>query len=166
MKSMPAPVLQTSTESLGQFEQGERLPTCVEAIRESIACLAFKFFAERGHQHGHDLEDWLRAESETLLPIAIKTYDFEDTLIIRAEIPVLTSDDFEVSVEPRRIIITDKGRLDFSSNDDSERGNRLFHTIVLPDRVDWASAATAFKDGVLEVEIPKVQPGESLTTLD
>ena len=34
--------------------------------REEIATLAHRFWAERGYQHGHDAEDWLRAE-QTLL---------------------------------------------------------------------------------------------------
>jgi hypothetical protein len=34
--------------------------------REEIAALAHRFWTERGRQHGHDAEDWLRAE-QTLL---------------------------------------------------------------------------------------------------
>ena len=30
---------------------------------DEIAKLAYQFFVERGYQHGHDREDWLRAES-------------------------------------------------------------------------------------------------------
>jgi len=30
--------------------------------QEQIAALAHRFWAERGYQHGHDAEDWLRAE--------------------------------------------------------------------------------------------------------
>jgi Protein of unknown function (DUF2934) len=30
---------------------------------EEIARLAHRFWAERGYQHGHDAEDWLRAEA-------------------------------------------------------------------------------------------------------
>ena len=30
---------------------------------EEIQKLAYKFFVERGCEHGHDREDWLRAES-------------------------------------------------------------------------------------------------------
>lgn len=33
---------------------------------EAIALLAHHYWQERGHQHGHDAEDWLRAE-QTLL---------------------------------------------------------------------------------------------------
>lgn len=32
--------------------------------RDEIARLAHKFWAERGFKHGHDAEDWLRAEQE------------------------------------------------------------------------------------------------------
>jgi hypothetical protein len=31
--------------------------------QEEIAKLAYQFFVERGCQHGHDREDWLRAEA-------------------------------------------------------------------------------------------------------
>lgn len=34
--------------------------------QEEIAKLAHRFWAERGHQHGHHEEDWLRAEREIL----------------------------------------------------------------------------------------------------
>ncbi len=31
---------------------------------EDVAQLAHRFWAERGFQHGHDAEDWFRAEQE------------------------------------------------------------------------------------------------------
>jgi hypothetical protein len=31
---------------------------------EQVAQLAHRYWAERGHQHGHHVEDWLRAEQE------------------------------------------------------------------------------------------------------
>jgi len=34
------------------------------ASHEQIAQLAHRFWAERGHQHGHHEDDWLRAEQE------------------------------------------------------------------------------------------------------
>lgn len=32
-------------------------------LQEEIQNLAYQYFLERGSQHGHDQEDWLRAES-------------------------------------------------------------------------------------------------------
>lgn len=36
------------------------------ASHEEIARLAHRFWAERGRQHGHDAEDWFRAEQQLL----------------------------------------------------------------------------------------------------
>lgn len=33
---------------------------------EIIRMRAYHFFEERGYKHGHDLEDWLRAEAEIM----------------------------------------------------------------------------------------------------
>lgn len=40
--------------------------TAINLSHEEIARLAHRFWAERGGQHGHDAEDWLRAEQELL----------------------------------------------------------------------------------------------------
>lgn len=32
--------------------------------KEEVARLAHRFWAERGGQHGHDMDDWFRAEQE------------------------------------------------------------------------------------------------------
>jgi hypothetical protein len=38
--------------------------TPISISREQIAQLAHRFWAERGHKHGHHEEDWYRAEQE------------------------------------------------------------------------------------------------------
>ncbi len=38
----------------------------VAPAQEEIAKLAHRFWSERGHQHGHHEDDWLRAEREIL----------------------------------------------------------------------------------------------------
>ena len=40
--------------------------TQINASHEEIAKLAHRFWLERGRQHGHDAEDWLRAEQQLL----------------------------------------------------------------------------------------------------
>lgn len=35
-------------------------------VHACIACLAFQLYEQRGHQDGHDLEDWLIAEQQVL----------------------------------------------------------------------------------------------------
>lgn len=38
----------------------------LELTEEIIRRRAYHFFEERGCEHGHDLEDWLRAEAEVM----------------------------------------------------------------------------------------------------
>jgi HSP20 family molecular chaperone IbpA len=162
MTSMLVPESQTPTSYLGSdVETGRDLRNRIKEIQESIAYRAYELFEERGHQHGNDLEDWLRAESEVLLPIAVKTYEFEDTFITHAQIPVLRADEIQVSVEQRRIVISDNDRPDILDTDDVKSSKRLLCTVVLPDRVDWTSAAMSFRDGVLEIEVPKLSISRS-----
>jgi hypothetical protein len=33
-------------------------------IQDAIRARAYKLYQERGYEHGHDFEDWLRAEHE------------------------------------------------------------------------------------------------------
>jgi Protein of unknown function (DUF2934) len=37
-----------------------------ELTEEIIQMRAYYFFEQRGYQHGHDMEDWLRAEAEVM----------------------------------------------------------------------------------------------------
>ena len=158
MKSMRATQTQTLSPSFASDAEAQRLSDRVKAIQESIARRAYEFFEERDYRHGYDLEDWLRAESEILLPIGVKTYDFEDRFITRAQVPMLTAEDIRVSIEQRRIVISDKQPdiPDIADIGDATPSRRLLCTVVLPESIDWANAAMAFTDGILEVEVPKL----------
>ncbi len=45
------------------FNTGKKNPQASSGQNEEIAKLAHKFFSDRGGEHGHDQEDWLRAEA-------------------------------------------------------------------------------------------------------
>jgi DUF2934 family protein len=40
----------------------------VMMMRQQIAQRAYELYTARGYQHGHDVEDWLRAEAELTQP--------------------------------------------------------------------------------------------------
>jgi len=129
-------------------------------IQESVASRAYQLFEERGQLDGHDLEDWFRAESEILVPIFVKLYEFEDNLIMRAQVPLPAADDIEVQVEERRIVICDRGPLHID-RDDTRTLKRIFQSVALPEPVEWASAAVTFRDGTLEVAARKLSAEDS-----
>lgn len=44
--------------------QERRQPQESPTVEEAIRVRAYELFEERGHENGHDQEDWLRAEEE------------------------------------------------------------------------------------------------------
>jgi hypothetical protein len=50
-----APVVDVSARNLG--------------VQDAIVSYAYSLYEQRGREHGHDLDDWLRAESEVLTHI-------------------------------------------------------------------------------------------------
>lgn len=53
---MPHP---TANPSTARPDEGS-----LELTEEIMRLRAYRFFEERGYEHGHDLEDWLRAKAE------------------------------------------------------------------------------------------------------
>jgi hypothetical protein len=53
---MPHP---TASVSTAKPDEGS-----LELTEVIIRARAYRFYEERGREHGHDLEDWLRAEAE------------------------------------------------------------------------------------------------------
>jgi hypothetical protein len=52
----------------------------------AIARRAYEFFETRGREHGHDWEDWFRAESELLRPVSVSTSESKDRISVRANV--------------------------------------------------------------------------------
>jgi hypothetical protein len=49
----------TAERSLAKYTGGRDGPS-----RDELDRLAYQFFETRGRQHGHDVDDWLRAERQ------------------------------------------------------------------------------------------------------
>ena len=61
----PAKPRSAATKSKKTTTSAEKVAT-ITPTREQIAALAHKYWAERGHHHGHAEQDWLRAERELM----------------------------------------------------------------------------------------------------
>jgi HSP20 family protein len=130
-----------------------------------IAQRAYELFEGRGRQDGFDFEDWLRAERESLLPISTVTSEYEDHLAVRVEVPGFNEKDIQVGLEPRRLIIC--GKIEQTNEQRSGEtintslsSNEFFNALDLFVEVDPAKATAAFKDGVLDIRLPKVYQAE------
>ena len=81
---------------------------CIQDLSNSIARRAFEIFEGRGRAFGHDLEDWLRAESEFLHPIHLDIAESDDAVTVRTEVPGFSAKELDVGVEPHRLTISGK----------------------------------------------------------
>lgn len=90
----------------------------------------------------------------------------DDAVQVSAELPGMTADDIEINCESDRLRIRGEKSSEKTRNEDgmyhTERSFGSFERIVaLPHPVNVDKAEAKFKDGVLTVEIPRVEPGTS-----
>lgn len=123
----------------------------------------FEGFAPRG---------WLRpfhwerpffgelAAMEARMP-KVDIIDREGEVLVKAEVPGVAKEDIEVSVEQNTVTIRGKTRHEEKEEkgdyyrSEIRRGS-FSRTVALPRDVDGSQAKATFKDGMLELTLPKV----------
>lgn len=135
--------------------------------QDRIARRAYELFASSGFTDGHDIEDWLFAESEVFGKMPVELSQTEKELTVSAGLPGFTEKDIEIRVEPRRLFIT--GKREEKSEDKkkgqtvySERSNEVFRTIDLPVEVDPDKVKATLSKGDLEITLPKKEIGKKV----
>ena len=132
----------------------------IEHLNDTISRRAFELFEQEGRVEGHHLRHWLEAERELLHPVHMRIEETDGEFVVRAELPGFTASDIEVSVEPRRVIITGKRE----SNEEVKQGgavyteqcsDEIFRTMELPTEVNVMKVTATLKDGVLNIQLPK-----------
>ena len=109
MKKQSVAIMQPEKEATPmKLLPGSDLFDRIQDMSNSIARRAFEIFEDRGRAFGHDLEDWLRAESEFLHPIHLDIAESDDAVTVRAEVPGFSAKELEVGVEPHRLTISGK----------------------------------------------------------
>jgi HSP20 family protein len=126
-----------------------------------IARRAYELFEARGAEHGHDWEDWFRAESEVLRPISVAVTETEEQFRIRANVLGFDHNELKISVEPRRVTIFGKKKLGAIETEGGKvehidwYPDQILRTIELPSTVDPRGAVIGLRTGVLSFELPK-----------
>jgi HSP20 family protein len=132
----------------------------MEHLIDAISRRAFELYEKEGRVDGQDLRHWLEAEREILHPVHLKLEDTDGEFVVLAELPGFTASEIEVSVEPRRVIITGKRE----SKEENKQGDavyveqcldEIFRTMDLPAEVNVLKVTAMLKDGVLTVRLPK-----------
>jgi HSP20 family molecular chaperone IbpA len=139
----------------------------VQRVQLAVAQRAHELFEARGRKHGHDLEDWLGAESELLFPVSIAMSESEDSITVRANVAGFDESELEVSLEPSRVTIFGKKK---QSNGKAEAGtakqissypDQILEVIDLATEVMPERAVVSLQGGELNVKVPPVSKDKS-----
>ena len=93
---------------------------------------------------------------------AVDIYETSDNLVIKAEIPGADKDDISVEIKNSALYLKGERKLEKDVKEENyhrmERSYGSFHrTFALPTTVNQEKIKANFKNGVLEITIPKVE---------
>jgi len=93
---------------------------------------------------------------------AIEVYEEKDDVVVKAEVPGMKKEDLEINLSGDTLTIKGEKKQEEEVKQKgyyySERSYGSFHrTIDLPKEVQTEKAKATFKDGVLEVRLPKTE---------
>jgi HSP20 family protein len=93
---------------------------------------------------------------------ALDVYEQKDDLIVKAEIPGLTKDDIDITLDGNTLTIKGEKKKEEEVKDDDyyrcERSYGAFlRSVDLPIAVQTDKVNASFKNGVLEVRLPKTE---------
>ncbi len=138
---------------------GQALGALEETIQRAIAYRAYELFEARGGDHGHDLEDWFRAEKELVKPANVQTTDSGGQIKVRASVPGFTEDEIQIGVAPRRLIIW--GQAPRPGTLGGGGIMQMLEEIDLPCAIDPKSSRAGVIDGILSFQADKASPAAS-----
>jgi HSP20 family protein len=135
----------------------------MQQVQLAIARRAYELCEARGCEHGHDWEDWFRAESELLRPVSVSMSETDDRINVRANVLGFEGNELKVSLEPRRITIL--GKKEMSGTE--KEGRKIEYIDWVPSQIlqfiDLATdvipegSVVELQAGVLKFELPKAK---------
>ena len=163
IKGSPAPVTSVPVSVLKV--PGDLIFDLASEIKDSIERRAYELFECRRFEHGHDREDWLRAESEILLNFPLDITEGKTELTVRADVPGFREKDLRVQAAPRCLCISGRREEASEQNEDEavyshRRSRQLFRLLDLPSEIDPNGVKATVRDGLLEIKLSKVGLGE------
>lgn len=132
---------------------GEELGELQRDIQKAIAYRAYELYASRGRSHGHDLEDWLHAESDLLKPAEVQITDAGAQWIVKARTPGFSAGEIRIGAAPRKVVIWAQASRPGSTA--SRYAQQLLGEIELPSAVKPEQASATLTGEFLEVRLPK-----------
>jgi HSP20 family protein len=133
----------------------------IEATFNALARRAYEIFEGNGRTFGRELDDWLVAERELLHPVALNMVETPEAFEVKAEVPGFSEKELEIGVEPQRLTIT--GKRESAKEEKKSKmvccessSDQILRVVHLPAEIEAGKAQATLKNGVLELNLPKV----------
>lgn len=128
------------------------------SLRESMESLFDGFFTRRPH----------RALTPALWEPAVELYETDGELVMRAEMPGIDPKSVEVHVSGETLIVKAEVKAEEEQKGRNYHRRELRHgafqrRMRLPTPVQAGLAKATFKNGILEVRVPKAEEAKALT---
>ena len=122
----------------------------IDSLQGNMNQLFDRFFEGRAG-NGSSMRRWIPA---------MDLIETDDNLVLRADLPGLSQDDLDIEIKDGVLTISGERRAEHEEKGEGfHRVERSFgsfsRSLSLPEAVDPEQVAADFKDGVLEVRIPK-----------
>jgi HSP20 family protein len=139
----------------------------VEGMQRHIAQRAQEVFRTRGGAVGHAVEDWIKAERETIWRPALEVRRTKDAFVVEAAVAGIDPKQLDVQVTPTELVL---GAQVHHSDREQEgeivlcefANGPLFRSYKFPAPVDPARVSAEFRNGMLRVTAPLVQPATNV----
>ena len=133
----------------------------MQQVQLAITRRAYELFETRGREHGHDWEDWFRAQSELVRPVSVTLLESEDRISVRVNVLGFKENELKVSVEPRRLTILGEKAVSAMQAEGGTieplagHSDQILQVIDLATDVTAENAVVELEAGLLKFELPK-----------
>lgn len=107
-------------------------------------------------------ERWFRTDEMELRPPTVDVFEEKDDIVVKAELPGIEKDDIDVNLTDHSLTIKGEKKKEEEVKEEnyyrSERSYGSFlRTLELPKEVRADRVKASFKNGILEVRMPKTE---------
>jgi HSP20 family protein len=122
------------------------------------------FFGRNRRPWGPSL--WSRRGLHELTTPMVDVYEEKDDVVVKAELPGMTKDDIEVDISDRYLTLKGEKKKEEKIEEEDyfacERTYGAFHrSVELPKDVQADKVKASFKDGILEIRLPKTEEAKT-----
>ncbi len=111
------------------------------------------------------LEEFLPVRREVETPIfvpPVEVYETDKEVVVKADLPGVKKEDIEITVKENAVVIRAERKEEREEHTENVHRSERFYGVIerviqLPVEVNPDEARAEYKDGVLEIRIPKAQ---------